>query len=478
MVANFCLLTCALLAAQPPDHSEWLWLPRLSRGQELVYRGSFTEEALGKGVQFSHTYRVENRILVLETPPRGFDVAFYTVLKLRTPRLERGTEPEPTSVRLELARVDLQGRITGDAGVALTVPLDGPATIECGVFVEVPTGRMGGKQPWQVAEVNRPVHVWKILGTELINGTRCLKLEGVQQASDWEKPRGDRASWRRRDVVWLAPHLGVAYKVERTIERKEPAHRDVTQRSLVQYELQSNLQYPGQLFEDRRREILQAHNFYDSVAPLLPNPTKVGARPFEAVLAKITHYLDNQPPTPYREAVLQVKRRVEAARRGESPPLALQEEAVHENAVAVMGQRAPDFIVTNLLTKDSERLHAWIGRPILMVFYSPGSVTANELLTFAQRLQDKHGRQLYVLAFAVSDDTEAIRKQWRELRLGIPILSGKGMRQSYAVEATPKLVILDAEGVVRGSYVGWGPETPETVREEIRRWLSRGDPPK
>lgn len=123
------------------------------------------------------------------------------------------------------------------------------------------------------------------------------------------------------------PNLGLAFKVERKIERRDPAHRDPTERSIAQYELQSNLQYPGRLFEDRRREIMQARGYYEAVAPLLPNPTKMGPAPFDAVLAKITHHLENEPPTPYREAVLQVKRRVEAAKRGESPPSLSQEGA-------------------------------------------------------------------------------------------------------------------------------------------------------
>jgi hypothetical protein len=369
MLPNLCLLTCALVTAQTADRSEWLLLPHLGRGQELVYRGSYAEEAIGRGVQFSRSYRLESRVFVLDTPPRGLDVALQTILKLRTPRAERGNEPEPISVRLELAHVDLQGRITSPAGVALAVPWDGPATIECGTFVEVPNGRVGLKQSWETLEANRPARRWKVLGMEMVSGTTCLKLEGLQQSDDWDHPRADRTAWRRRDLIWLAPRLGVAYKVERTIERRDPAHRDPTERSLTQYELQSEIQYPGQLFEDRRREILQAQKITEALTSLLPDSTKQGPKPFENILVRIAYHLDNHPPTPYREAVLQVKRRAEAASRGESPAAAPANELDRRPTVAALDQRAPDFIVTNLLTRQSTQLRRWLGRPILMVFY-------------------------------------------------------------------------------------------------------------
>src|SRR5205085_1446607 len=141
------------------------------------------------------------------------------------------------------------------------------------------------------------------------------KFEGVQQSDDWDRPRADRTAWRRLDVVWMMPKIGVAFRVERTLERREPARQEPSQRSVVRYELESTLQYPGQLFEDRRREILQARSFYESVLPLLPAPGRYPPRTFDAVLARINNHLESQPPTPYRDAIIQVRRRVEAARR-------------------------------------------------------------------------------------------------------------------------------------------------------------------
>ena len=50
----------------------------------------------------------------------------------------------------------------------------------------------------------------------------CIKIVGEQKTDDWDRPRLDRIAWRRLDTVWLAPGLGVAAKVERIIEKREP----------------------------------------------------------------------------------------------------------------------------------------------------------------------------------------------------------------------------------------------------------------
>src|SRR5207244_1835142 len=102
-----------------------------------------------------------------------------------------------------------------------------------------------------------------------------------------------------------------------------------------------------------------------------------------------------------------------------------------------------------------------LGRPVVMFFYTPGSTRAEEVLRFAQKIQSRYANSVHVVGFAISDDSVRIQQQCKDWQVSVPILSGKGLRQSYIVEATPKLLVLDADGVVRGSYDGWGPETPD-----------------
>jgi peroxiredoxin len=478
MVATLYLMGCVLAAGQtggPPTaplRGDWLLAPRLSRSQELVYRGTFAEEARGTRVEFSRSYHVEARAFVLDTPPRGAEVAFLTVLKHRGPQPAAppaGTAVPAMSVRLERAAVDLQGKVSADRALNLTVPLEGPPTLECEMFVEVPSGRVGANEPWEVLETGRPARTWRVAGSEAVRGTVCLKLVGVQQSDEWDRPRADRPAWRRQDTVWVAPRLGIAYKVERVIERREPAQDRPTQRSVLRYDLDSGLQLSGRYADDCRQEIARALALRDRAAPLLPTPARYAPN-LAALLKEIDYHVEHQPDTAYRPALLQVKRAVEAARRGEAPPPALPGGSTAPPAVATVGQPAPDFLASQLTGTGSGRLRNWLGRPVLLVFYHPNSPTADDVLRFAQKLAAGRAGALHVVGMSVSDDAAVVRKQHAELRLTFPVLGGGGLRHSYAIEDTPKFVLLDGAGVVRGAYLGWGRETAGEVLAELERW--------
>src|SRR5262249_31951055 len=256
MAATLYLLGCLLIPGQTtarpqpprgntparvqPTGGDWLLVPRLRRSQELVYRGTFNEEGHGGRVQFSRSYRLETRIHVLETPPKGAEIAVLTTLKHRpssgSPPLS--SDMTPTSIRLARARVDLQGKVTADADVNLLVPLDGAPTLECAAFVALPGGRVHSGQEWLGVEGDRPPLTGRAAGSAMGAGNRSLKLIGEQKSEDWAHPRADRTAWRRQETVWLVPQLGLVYRLEREIQHREPAQREATQRSLLRLEME------------------------------------------------------------------------------------------------------------------------------------------------------------------------------------------------------------------------------------------------
>jgi peroxiredoxin len=481
MGATLWLLGCVLAPAQATARApapgaalrtDWVLAPRLARGQELFYRGTFTEQASGPRVQFQRSYRFETRFLVLETMPRGVRLAALTTLQDKNapaPRAGVRLEPLSASVRLERLTVDLQGKIVPDPALSLTVPLEGPPTLEVGALIETPRGRAGDGRGWETAEPGRPAVAWQIAGSEAVNGQPCVKVVGVQQTDDWGRPRADRGAWRRQESVWVAPRTGLAMRVERVIEHCEPACRDVSQKSVLRYELESTLALPAQLAADRRQEVLSLFGYREAARPLLPAPANYGTQ-LGMLNRKIAYHLENQPSTPYREAVVVLKRQVEAALRGEVPPV-VREETVGP-AVAALGERAPDFVATEYTGSGSSRLARWKGKPVLLVFYHPSSYTASEVLHFAQEVHARYGgKHASVVGLSVLDDGAAVLKQRDALKLGFPLLHGGGMRASYGVETTPRLVLIDGNGVVRGLYLGWGRETAADVLAELRRWL-------
>jgi hypothetical protein len=473
MAASLCVLTCALLAGQPAGGFDWLAVPRLRLGQELVYTGAVTEEFTGASVQCSRSYRLDSRVFVLETPEHGTDVALLTGLILRNPRPAddpAAARPEAASVRLELAHVDPRGRLSGPPGSSLAVPLQGPATAECGAFVEVPQARLSAAQRWTTAEDGRPPHAWRVAGTEAVGGTMCLKLVGVQQSADWDYPRSDSTAWRRRDTVWMTPALGAACKVERVIERREPARLQPTERSVATYELQSAFVYPDRLCQERVLEIRQARNLVAVAEPLLRQPGRYGARDFEIFLQRVAYQLEHQPESPYHNVLRQLQARLEAAQHGDTP-VAVPDEAPAPPATPGR-QAAPDFVVPALSGSEPFRFSRLRGRAALLIFFSPASPTLDAVLRLGQSVQDAFGDSVAVVGLAVGDDKGAVVRQQAQGKLTYVLASGKSVCQAFGVESTPQFVVLDAGGKVRGSYTGWGPEIGAEVRQELRRWLT------
>jgi hypothetical protein len=487
MTASICLMTCVLSMAQPPGgppgttspatrpapgRGQWLLAPQLAPGQELTYGGTYKEEFLGPGVSHESTYRLENTLLVTE-PGK---VAVLTVLKWQAPRGKPGDPAaRPASVRLEILQADRLGRLKAADGLPPHVPLEGPPTLETGAFVEFPLGSVLLERPWEVPEEGRPPRVWRAVGTEAVRNTTCVKLVGTQKSDNWDAPRADRPAWRRVDTVWVNPQFGIAYRVERLVEHREAARQAPGLRSRLTYELVGRVAYSdrGSIFNDLRQEVVKTLAYLEDAKPYLRQPLQHRGQ-IEVILKKIEMHVKNQAPNPpYRQALLHVQRRLQGALSGEVPPETVANPAPAATAVATVGQRAPDFLVTDLISRQTTRLYRTIGRPVLMVFYNPATETGRQVLQFSRTLSERHRPGLSVLALAVTEDVEQARKQHEEMQLPFHVLDGRGLHRTFGVDATPRLVLLDADGVVRGLYTGWGRQTSGEVSEELRRWLPK-----
>ncbi len=474
MKTSLFLLACACSLGQPTSRSEWQLSPQLAPGQELVYSGTYTEESLVPNVHFQRQYRLESLVFVLEGGARQWDIAVMTTLSERTPRPEPGAkETKQVSVRLHLAKLDAQGRLRDLQGAAPRLPLNGPPTFEAGCFIEVPALRLTKNSQWEINEDSRPPRAWQVVGVESVNGVTCVKIVGQQQSLDWDKPRGDQTAWRRRDVVWMAPQLGVAQKVERTIEQRDPLRRDPTQRSIVQYELTSPFRYPGRLFEDRKQEILKAKKFHDEATALLQQPAQ--NRPqLDALIKKVSVHLEYQAPTPYRKAIVHLASRLEDARAGKTTPNPVIDDNPRPMTAVGIGQRVPDFVVKAFTGKDeSVRLSRNLGRPVLVFFYNPAGATGKEVVEYAKGLAQQHGDKLAIMPMAVTNDAKLVQKQHQELQLPFAVLDGRAMHLTFGVDATPRLVLLDPEGIVRYAHTGWGAHIPREIQDELQQWLRK-----
>jgi peroxiredoxin len=168
---------------------------------------------------------------------------------------------------------------------------------------------------------------------------------------------------------------------------------------------------------------------------------------------------------------VQIQHRLEAARQGEIAPEPAPEEAAPSLPRVAVGRPAPDFLATDLTTGKSVRLQRLLGKPLLLCFYNPHTGTGAEVLRFGQGICETYANRVQVLALAVTDDAEASRKQHAALKLAFPVLEGNGLHWTYDIQATPRLVLIGADGIVRGLYTGWGPHSSREITGDVQRWL-------
>ena len=476
MITSICLLSCALTLAQGTERADWQLTPQLSPGLELVYSGSYLEESLIPNVQHQRYYRLDTNLLVLDAGLKDCSVAIMTALSLQDGKTSSDKKVGPTSIRLELARISFQGRVSNSDKKYVEIPLKGPPTLECGFVLPLPVGKVGRNSVWEVSEEGLPKHRWLIAGLEACSGITCLKIVGVQQSSDWDSTRADQVAWRRRDTVWFHPQLNIAQKVERIIERRDPARDTPTFRTIVRYELDSRLNYPAVLLEERRKEVLKASKFQEDIQPLLRQPAAHRAQ-IDTMIQRVAYHLDHQPATettPYRKAVVHIKTVLEKAQKGEiAVPHVADDPSPHAARALGIGDRLMDFTVSSLTEEKGAQLKSFQGKPILVFFYNPATPLGKEVLTEVKRLSEKHASQLGIMAMAVTPDAEVARKQHQQMKLAFPILDGNGLRLTLGADQTPRFVIIDSEGLVRLAQTGWGFQTPYEIDEILQRCLKK-----
>lgn len=472
MVAKVCLFTCALTIGQLVDRTGWLLLPRLGRGQELVYLGTFQQEPIGAGIHPLRKYILKTRMLVLDAKPKHWEVAVLTCLRNGGRKTENQDDPLAgiAFVRLELGNLDKQGTLTHADGSSMTIPLEEPPTLETGFLVSVPRIRLSKEHFWLVPDPGRPKMRWQILGTELVGGTKCVKIRGVQQSPDWKKPRGDHTAWNRTEYVWIEPRSGIAAKVVREVLFRDPARDQPTKKITVRYELDSQFAYPGRLFEHRRQEALHAGKFDAEAEKYLPQATSNKKR-LTALTQRMGQYFETRPPTPYRKAIFHLQQRIQKALRGEIVIRSTKKlfPKRPERQLAEVGQRVPNFLVTDLAKRKPFQLYRNLGKPLLLVFYNPKTPNGKRVLNFAKRVHEKYKSRVTVMGLSMTEDREALLAQHKELELPFRIYSGKGLHETFRVDATPHMVVLDSNGIMRAGYTGWGFQIPSEIFEELSR---------
>jgi peroxiredoxin len=479
-----CLFAGLMLGAAPTAPGDAAPVPKLEKSQELTWRGHFTEAILRPNVRAFRAYDVETRLFVWDVSPKGADVALFTSVKFK-PDIKTTPEP-PAVVRLELARVEPDGRLRLLSAAALTQPaekrhaappppltLEGLPTFEPSFFLAFPGERVRPGQAWEVPDEKRPPLTYKVERPDSALGVRCWRVAGTQQSDDWEKPHLERPAWKRSETVWVSAGHGCALRLERTVEKRDPQTGELGFRAKLTYEQSGRMSYLGRLGEDRREEVAAAAEFAAELDGLLADPARAAAPGFEALLKRIELHVSTHvsgEAVPYREAILSVRRKAEAAKRGHVPPAPPAPETGEAPAL-IVGRPAPDLTAKDLVSGDAVRLSRLRGRPAVLLYYQPGSArTAGPVLQFAQELFENVGDRAYVVPLAIGHSDAAL-KQREDLKLTVHVLAGRDVYRLHGIESAPCLVVIDAKGEVRKVAQGWSDENAAAVRAELEKWV-------
>jgi hypothetical protein len=472
------LLLAALGVGAPPEAPG----PRLEKGLELRWAGTFTEAGFRPGVRSLKTYDVEVRLLVTETGDFGSDGAIATRVTLKPDR--KPTELPAPVIRLELVRIDPHGRVqvlpspldTDNPSPKVrpwpSVDLQGLPSHEAGMFAEFPDKPLKPGVVWSREDQDRPVIGWKVADAVSARGQFGLKVVGEQKTDGYFAERVRQPEWRRLDTLTILPGNGFATKVERVIERRDVEAQDLAFRSVLTLDLTGRVVFSGRLLEERKDEVVQAAAFGAALDRLLADNGRGGSKPFLMLAERVDGFIrDNGSGTsvPYREATLAVRKRAAAAAKGALPPAPPPEvtpAGATDHPPLTVGRLVPDVTAQGVTIPGSARLSKLQGKPILLAYFQPGTSSGPEVLKLADSL---HTRKLgEVVPLAIGEPAD-VKRLHAAVKATVPVYDGLGVYKTHGLDATPVFVVIDAGGVVRAVVKGWADDTARAVTREFEK---------
>lgn len=217
--------------------------PAFAVGDEIVYSGSVAEESTRVDLPYKRSFALEVRVFVLGVQESTTDLAVLTLLRPKTDAnvagaasAVTGIDPakSPPAVRLELVRVDDQGRaalIVPDTAPPFTlntrtptraippIAADAPASLELGFLAPRPP--KPNERSWTIASPGLPDWNWKLAQTAVRDGAQLVELVGERASAHWANPGGLETNWRRADSLWIGSVDGLARQFTRTVEIKD-----------------------------------------------------------------------------------------------------------------------------------------------------------------------------------------------------------------------------------------------------------------
>lgn len=147
------------------------------------------------------------------------------------------------------------------------------------------------------------------------------------------------------------------------------------------------------------------------------------------------------------------------------PPAGIKVDDAYSSAVAStspvpLGKPAPDFTVVDLDGKEV-KLSSFRGKPVFLDFWATWCPPCRASLPHTQKLADKHGNEIVVLA--ISNETKDVIETFRkDNNYTYPAYrdADNSASQLYKVEGIPTFVTIDAKGNVVDYQSGYSSDDP------------------
>ncbi|HEX3147223.1 MAG TPA: hypothetical protein VHR66_04025 [Gemmataceae bacterium] len=476
MFAQSIVFAGFLLAAPPADGVG----PRLEKGLEVRWAGSFTEASFRPGVSSLRKYDVDTRLFVVNTGDYGAEAILFTRVFLKPDR--KTVETPGGVVRLDLVRIDPMGKVQilpspadpdnpePRARAWPQVQLQNLPVHEAGLFFEYPDKPLKIGTTWAREDAGRPIINWKVAGNDSFNAQPAFKIVAEQKTTGYYSDRIRLTEWRKQETLTVVPTHGFAARFERIIEKRDTEAEELSFRSVLTLEQQGRMVYPGRRYDWYREEGLHAAAFTAMLDRALATGGKEGSKPFEAVARRVQTYLADHSlneGVPFREAIIAVQKRAESAAKGNLPPAAPPEEPAALPDPLEIGRAIADITAPGISTPSTVKLSALKGKPVLLAYFQPGAPSGHPALKL---VNDLHARKLAVVVPLSIGDVKAAKGLVADVKSQVPVYDGTDVYKTHGLDATPVFIVIDAEGIVRHVVRGWGGETAAMVTRELERW--------
>lgn len=148
--------------------------------------------------------------------------------------------------------------------------------------------------------------------------------------------------------------------------------------------------------------------------------------------------------------------------------LALQERGLPK------GAQAPDFELTTLDGK-TVVLSKLRGKPVLLDFWATWCGPCRRALPHTQELAKKYKDQAHVLTVNLREAPETVRAFMEKNNYTFPVLmdSDGSVARNYGVTGIPHFVIIDAQGKIYHTQVGYGPGVEKELERKLKEALPK-----